>query len=1188
MDSNDVLNTFTKGLVADLDPIMVSQQQWVFPTLNIRVMNKEGQGVIATVINGNALEFTLTPGFLAIGSCEYNGIAYIVSFNKTSQETEIGCYPSPNTLDYSTPSTVTFIPQIQRQYRPLRNYTGSINPSLQPVTPQNAIRIPLRTDKFEGDIQHQISVFAKESYDNSVDLYLADYKNPNRIVNTGFDQSGMYNDRLYWDNDFYSSINQVQVSGTVLTEKLNTIDNNNSASLLCGVYFAHFRYADANMNTTAFISESNACQVFQGDLSTVEGVEGGSATTNSNKEIVFDLINVDTTYSYIQVVLTRFYSNVQGIQLNETFLVDIDYIINGPTMSITITGNETWEPFDDALLLQQKSTEVCCKDHIQINNRYYGGNWLGTLRFHKALVDFAQQIIVGYDDSLTKDAGQMSQGTSGQVLGQYTDYQFTYSDVGYFRGEAYAYGLIYELLDGTLSDTFPCQGSDDYNGVGTGATNNEGIYRFPKQLISNSFTNNKINILGVKFDNTNAISWLTGNTSEQQWFKSNVRAIYYVRAERMTSLIGQGLMMNCCLPSTNDTQSTDLTIHSGYSGYYCYPGQTNNANNNGKLLGQFNGKFAGEFFTALGISDGQCWVNDFWNAHEVWDNLNFSTNAESNVSWNETSNLFPVYRGYMPMMFFRDEQHILGIKVADKIYRYYQSRWPLQPNKYAFYSPDILFNPAPDVTNFNYVKRVGSTLRYGTYDYWDNIQSLPDERPRVGIAEMITKLETGDNRNVSKIANKHVVGFPSFSGPNKPINNVGGYCNEFMDYETDNSNYGIYMTKNNSDREYWSNRNVLSAPYIAIEVSDDNTVNTDGSYNLDIVNIYSADVDNLAYDILTPYGITPTTTNTNLYYSKISDAITLDFVNNLVDFGLADSITGSFFRTYYKGDCFLQKFYFKQLSWDHSDFQGDTGNALGEGVTDTSTGTGDFVSHGPVWDEPGGNSSNSDKARYAHGLIIGIVVECATNPAMRHEGNYQGNTTSEFYPHTSYGNAWSYLPKYHAGDESFLYNYGYHRQLSLQQFIHYNPYLTYQVLKHKTRIRYTPLNIPYDFTDAYRILLANDFKDYDLQYGQINALLNINNKLVSVQESQISEHLIEQIQVKTNSTAGALIIGDGDTLSQLVRSLAPFGSQHQWSVNKRGFGVDWKRRVIWGIGVSQTDSGEIYTNVNNLSRTQKI
>lgn len=1215
MEPNESMNIFTKGIVDDLDPLMVDAAQWVFPTLNIRIMNKQGQGVICTFIEGNKAEFSLTPGFLAIGSCQYNGVCYIISHNAISGEGEIGCYPSPVDLDYNQPH-ITIPPTnpiFERKYRPLLNYINGTN---TPV-PLTDTRIPLRATAFNFDLEHQVSVFPKESYDGSVDLYLADYKNVNRVVNSGFNQEGRYLDRLYFVNDFYSSMNQIQISGTIMTVNLNSIEA--GGQLTCGIYFANFRYCDVNHNATHVIAVSNACQVFDGEVTQLNAVEGGQANQNSNKKIIFDLTNVDTSYTFINVILTKWYSTVDGVMLHESFLIDTDYEIGGTsTMQITITGEETMIPFEESQLLAGPSQlmEFCCRDHIQINNRYYGCNWKGIQKHHKALENFAQQITINYNDTLTKPAGHTNEYTPNLDLGQYTDYFFTYDHVGYFRGEGYPFGIQYELIDGSITDIYPTQGCDGYNldkfaidnayiigDVNHNLVNNQGIFRFPRQEYSPAFVNNNIKILGVKFNNTDAIAWLggAGTPAEVQWFLNNVRAIYYVRGERKETLKSQGITMNVCYPHIDSSQEFNITdectmnsnaYHSGQEwndGVYSAYG-VNGSENGSHYLGQYSGKFVG----VTGAT--QDWITNFWCAQAIQNDLGYWNNENTHAelcTWKPSEKFFPVYRGYMPMMYIRKYY-------SD--HRYYQSRWFLIKNKYAYYSPDIILNSSYDIDTFEYVKRVAKTFtKWNGADCWSHeYPSLSpiDLRPYITFAEVEGSYIVNVDRPISKINNAIKVGLPYTHDPsNTPTN----YCNHFTDIRTgDPDGYttcGFYIVKRQyqSNEQQWCNRDVLTAPYIALEISDDNdNINLSGhNYNLDIVNIYDRNIDNIGqWPLLGLFGITPNGSggfnlNTTILYSRISKAIMIDRLD--INFGLdgLDGIGPLELKklVLYKGDCFLQKFYFKQLSWDHSDFAAGGGTNLDHGITDSGTDV-DFVGPaGVVWDKPGGNSDDDDKIRYTHGLVLGVVIESKINPAMRNDG-IDNSTT--FFPHTSKGKSWAFYPQFKAGQECFSYNYGYHRQLDLNTFVRYNPYLPNIAKIHKTRIRHTPLNIPYAYTDAYRVLNPGDFKDYDLQYGQMMALLNIHGKLVSVQEGVINEHFFDQDQIKTSDTPGDLILGLGPILSQSVRNLSDYGSQHQWSINKKGYGVDWKKRVIWGLGIASNDSGSTYATVTNLSQALLI
>ena len=108
--------------------------------------------------------------------------------------------------------------------------------------------------------------------------------------------------------------------------------------------------------------------------------------------------------------------------------------------------------------------------------------------------------------------------------------------------------------------------------------------------------------------------------------------------------------------------------------------------------------------------------------------------------------------------------------------------------------------------------------------------------------------------------------------------------------------------------------------------------------------------------------------------------------------------------TCYKGDCFLQRFYFKQLFFNCSDF-------TARGSEGQSTGRDPILCHHedggwPQFDNPDipDNPTVEQKKRYAYGMLIGIVVEMKYNGNMRHRGSL--GTSPTYYPITD---AWAII-----------------------------------------------------------------------------------------------------------------------------------------------------------------------------------
>ena len=93
------VNTFTEGLVCDLDPINVPNNV-LTDCLNGTIITYDDNEFSLQNDKGNyPLEYCkLKPDFIPIGIKEYNGILYIISLNPLTGEEQIGSYPSPKMI----------------------------------------------------------------------------------------------------------------------------------------------------------------------------------------------------------------------------------------------------------------------------------------------------------------------------------------------------------------------------------------------------------------------------------------------------------------------------------------------------------------------------------------------------------------------------------------------------------------------------------------------------------------------------------------------------------------------------------------------------------------------------------------------------------------------------------------------------------------------------------------------------------------------------------------------------------------------------------------------------------------------------------------------------------------------------------------------------------------------------------
>jgi len=520
------INEFHKGDNRDLD-LLIIPKDTSRRIQNMRYIEVDGKTAVLTNVGGSEAKFSLEDGFVPVGVCEYNGVAYIASTNPSTGQSEIGCYPAPLALvnqDCSFSGWGT-----AKQYSPLFNFTG-------PNTPrdENSLSQYFRTDLLGFDCENQVEIFAREDYDGSVSLYMAQKGLPVRVYNTGFDQDGNCTSfkRRYWDNSFPNAVNLLHESDIHADVSFQGLGQAGKTRAGNWIFFA--RYSTENFDKTSFFTETNAIQITQGTYLS-EGIrhhgdEGGKET---NKSIKLRYSNIDTTYSYLEIGYMYYFSDTV-----EYGIIDKLYSIdpNLSTLDIEITGYEgTFETGLDEIIKTKPQYDGALT-HTQLENRYFAGNLFDTTDYgDEAITDlfnFAQLIVPSHNATL-----QLQHRNGNGDVGIYNNEINVYNRTGYFRGEAYAYGIVYVLKNGRETQAFPIAGRDDWNLGGT--PNTSGVYRFPNINVSPTVSGNLINVMGVQFDVTNAFA------SIPQYILDNVTGFYIVRAERQETLLYQGFTLPC-------------------------------------------------------------------------------------------------------------------------------------------------------------------------------------------------------------------------------------------------------------------------------------------------------------------------------------------------------------------------------------------------------------------------------------------------------------------------------------------------------------------------------------------------------------------------------------------------------------------------------------------------------------------
>ena len=90
------VNQFNKGLNLDNNPVSVSNDSLI-GALNATFITKNGNEVVLQNDVGNASvdKAQLPAGYVPLGAKEHGGIIYVASYNPLTDESQIGCFPSP-------------------------------------------------------------------------------------------------------------------------------------------------------------------------------------------------------------------------------------------------------------------------------------------------------------------------------------------------------------------------------------------------------------------------------------------------------------------------------------------------------------------------------------------------------------------------------------------------------------------------------------------------------------------------------------------------------------------------------------------------------------------------------------------------------------------------------------------------------------------------------------------------------------------------------------------------------------------------------------------------------------------------------------------------------------------------------------------------------------------------------------
>lgn len=424
--------------------------------------------------------------------------------------------------------------------------------------------------------------------------------------------------------------------------------------------------------------------------------------------------------------------------------------------------------------------------------------------------------------------------------------------------------------------------------------------------------------------------------------------------------------------------------------------------------------------------------------------------------------------------------------------------------KWGFYSPDHFFNKSLSVSKA-YINTFGAMS-------FNAIINNGTSKPDFYYDDQAYSFSVGP-KSMSRVSN-----IKEWELANN--NGFASYFNEGAKSDLNGNFY--FFAENLLNTKYFEIRNHAMAwnSYIGITSADDL------KYRLS--NIYRTNVDPTVFDINDLYDIKATEYFKISKFFKLADVIADPTIIN-------DAV-------FYKGDCFVQRTWLKQLF----------NPKYGVGVKDDGGGV-------TGWFPP--LAAPLTERLFTFGTSFCFITENKVNTEMRLE-----NTVNKFFPGTTaepYDHAVKNIEK-----ESTDLNRGYNQVLSVKSYRGIDREIPFIPETKPAAIMVSNRHILGSFLDGYRVIDQNAIKDYDARMGRFVKIGVLGNVLISVQEFGVNRHFVnEKAVLNSGGSAGELLLGTGDVLDSKHFNISDFvGSQHAWSViftDRGAYGVDYNKRKIW-------------------------
>ena len=405
----------------------------------------------------------------------------------------------------------------------------------------------------------QLDLKLQAAYDGSVNMIWTDDANPMRIVNSRFsvneettiatliDRRAKKDANTYNENNFHQTelIPRSKIIPTLVFNGLKT-----GGVLPGGGYRYFFKYINADGAETDIIEESRLVSVHEGNT-TLSAV--GSSILATTKTVSFTLSNVDQSFYGIVVYYT--------ISLGEIDYVDKAAKIASPfiiqddgTCTIVHTGFESIHVVNIETLSLTYSIISRSKTLDVVDNRLLVGNTAAIDIYDEELAIAASAVIIDDDVFNIKHSCLLDGTTNTNGEDNYSNPDFVYNNLGYWKGETYEVGVVFITGQG-VSPVYPIQGIDNITNT---IHNTDPLKRYNTMLLGGlyrGFAANGQNAMGIFRTEDRKDLWtVAGNTltfsgtslivdiTSIKDVSSRITGFFFVRRTRKKDVLMQGLI----------------------------------------------------------------------------------------------------------------------------------------------------------------------------------------------------------------------------------------------------------------------------------------------------------------------------------------------------------------------------------------------------------------------------------------------------------------------------------------------------------------------------------------------------------------------------------------------------------------------------------------------------------------------